>query len=212
MIITIGRQLGSGGREIGKKLSEVMNIAYFDKEILEITANKSGISKELFEQIDERTQKGIPAGLFGMRFPFWGDNMVSYGGLSNEALFQIMSDTIRGLADKQSCVFIGRCADYILRDRTDSLNVFISANDVDRIRRIIDNSNEEPVSIEKARELMIRIDKRRAAYYNYYSNKTWGVASSYHICVNSSVLGINGVVTLLKGIAEKFVNSQDPES
>ena len=203
MIITIGRQLGSGGREIGKKLSEIMHFAYYDKEILEITANQSGLSRRLFEQMDERTQMGIPAGLFSARFPFWGDQLVSYGGLSNEALFQIQSDVIRDLAGKQSCIFIGRCADYILRDFNGCLNVFICANDNDRIRRIIENNREGSITEEKARELMLQVDKRRAAYYNYYSNKKWGLASSYHICLNSSVLGIDGVVSLLKDVAGK---------
>jgi cytidylate kinase len=202
MIITIGRQLGSGGREIGKKLSEAMNIAYYDKEILEITAKESGLSQKLFEQADERTQKGLPPGLFGMRFPFLGDGMIGYGGLSNEMLFQIQSDVIRDLAEKQSCVFIGRCADYILRERKDCLNVFICANDEDRVRRIIGYGEDKGISVEKARDLVENVDKRRATYYNYYSNKTWGVASSYHICLNSSVFGIEGVVALLKGMAE----------
>ena len=203
MIITIGRQLGSGGREIGKKLADAMRFAFYDKELLEITANESGISLKLFEQTDEQPNKGLPAGLFGMRFPFWTDSMVGTGGLTHETLFQIQSDVIRNLAAKQSCVFIGRCADYILRDRTDCLNVFICADDDDRMRRIIAYSGDNPVNTDKAREIMSQIDKRRASYYNYYSNKTWGVASSYHICLNSSVLGIDGAVDLLKEIVEK---------
>ena len=203
MIITIGRQLGSGGREIGKKLSEVLQMAFYDKEILEITANQSGLRRQLFEKMDERAQKGLPAGLFGMRFPFWGENIANFGGLSNEVLFQFTSVVIRSLADKQSCIFIGRCADYILRDRTDCLHVFICANDEDRIRRIIENQKGGIISEEKARELMAQGDKRRAAYYNYYSNKTWGVASSYHFCLNSSVTGIDGAVSLLKHFKNK---------
>lgn len=202
MIITIGRQLGSGGREIGKKLSEAMNIAYYDKELLEITARESGLNQKLFEEADERTQKGLPAGFFGMRFPFLSDSMIGYGGLSNEMLFQIQSDVVRDLADKQSCVFIGRCADYILRDKNDCLSVFISANDEDRVRRIIGYGENGDISVEKARDLMEHVDKRRATYYNYYSNKTWGIASSYHVCLNSSVFGIDGVVSLLKKMAE----------
>jgi hypothetical protein len=138
MIITIGRQLGSGGREIGKKLAEVLGIAYYDKEIIELTAKESGLSQRLFEEADERTQKGVPAGIFGMRFPFLGDGTIASGGLSNEMLFKIQSDVMRNLADRQPCVFIGRCADYILRERTDCLSVFVSANDEDRIKRIID--------------------------------------------------------------------------
>ena len=197
MIITIGRQLGSGGREIGRRLSEDLQIAYYDREILEITAKQSGISRKLFEQMDERMHKRLPAGLFSTRFPFWGDPMLNYGGLSNEMLFQVMSDVIRSLAEKQSCIFIGRCADYILRDRNDCLNVFICANEQDRIRRIIENGKDKAISVEKARELMVQIDRQRASFYNYYSNKTWGLASSYHLCLNSSALGIDGAVSLI---------------
>ena len=203
MIITIGRQLGSGGREIGRKLAETMQIAYYDKELLEITATQSGLSRKFFEQTDECKNKGLPAGILGLRFPFWGDNMVGSGGLTNETLFQIQSDVIRTLADKQSAVFIGRCADYILRDRNDCLHIFICANDEDRIRRIMDYNEDKPVTVEKAHEIMKQADKRRASYYNYYSNKTWGVASSYHICLNSSILGIDGAVSLLQEMAMK---------
>ena len=202
MIITIGRQLGSGGREIGKKLSEAMNMACYDKELLDITAKESGLNRTLFEKTDERTSVVIPADILGLRFPFLGDSMTGFGGLSNEMLFRIQSDVIRDLADKQACVFIGRCADYILRDRKDCLSVFICANEDDRIQRIIDFSKDKTISVEKARDLMILGDKKRAAYYNYYSNKTWGMASSYHLCLNSSVLGVNGTVSLLKKVAE----------
>lgn len=204
MIITIGRQLGSGGREIGKKLAEAMNIAYFDKELLEITAKESGLSQKLFEEADERAQKGFPVGFFGMRYPFLNDVIAGYGGLSNEMLFQIQSDVIRDLADKQSCIFIGRCADYILRDRKDCLRVFITANDEDRVRRIINYGGDENISIEKARDLMVHIDKKRSTYYNYYSNKAWGAASSYDICLNSSVFGVDGIVPLLKEMAGRL--------
>lgn len=206
MIITIGRQLGSGGRDIGKKLSEAMGLAYYDKEIIDITARESGLSKKLFEEADEQARKGFSAGILGMRFPFLNEGAVGFGGLSNEMLFQIQSDVIRDLASKQSCVFIGRCADYILRDRTDCFSVFICANDEDRIKRILSYSGDKNLSVEKARDLMERVDKKRAAFYNYYSNKMWGNASSYHVCINSSVFGVDGIVSLLKEMAGKNRN------
>ncbi|MDR1525882.1 MAG: cytidylate kinase-like family protein [Tannerella sp.] len=206
MIITIGRQLGSGGRIIGKKLSEAMNIAYYDKELIEITAKESGLNRTLFEEADEQARTGFSAGILGMRIPFLSEGGIAYSGISNEMLFQIQSDVIRNLAGKQSCVFIGRCADYILRDRKDCFSVFICANDEDRVRRIISYGGDRGIkciSVEKARDLMERGDKRRAAFYNYYSNKTWGEAASYHVCINSSVFGIDGTVSLLKEMAEK---------
>ncbi|MDR1341446.1 MAG: cytidylate kinase-like family protein [Prevotellaceae bacterium] len=202
MIITIGRQLGSGGRDIGKKLSEAMNIAYYDRELIEITAKESGLNRKLFEEADERARTGFSAGILGMRVPFLSEGGIACGGLSNEMLFQIQSDVIRSLADKQPCVFIGRCADYILRDRKDCFSVFICANEEDRIRRII-SYGDNSIPVEKARDLMERGDRRRAAFYNYYSNKTWGEASSYHVCINSSVFGVDGTVSLLKEMMGK---------
>jgi cytidylate kinase len=203
MIITIGRQLGSGGRNIGKKLSEAMKIAYYDREIIEITAKESGLNRKLFEEADEKARTGFSAGILGMRVPFISEGGIAYGGgLSNEMLFQIQSDVIRDLADRQACVIIGRCADYILRERNDCFSVFICANEDDRIKRIISYDNKK-ISVEKARDLMERVDKKRAAFYNYYSNKTWGKASSYHVCLNSSVFGIDGTVLLLKEMVEK---------
>jgi len=199
MIITIGRQLGSGGSVIGKCLAETMDLAYYDKEILEITARESGLSQKLFEKADERTQKGIPTGFLGMRFPFAGEGGPSLG-LSNEMLFRIQSDVIRSLADRRPSIFIGRCADYILRERTDLMSVFISADADDRIRRIAEKNNISP---DKARDMMESIDKKRAAFYNYYTNKTWGMASSYDFCFNSSRLDIDKIISVLKDIISK---------
>ncbi|MDR1096744.1 MAG: cytidylate kinase-like family protein [Tannerella sp.] len=203
MIITIGRQLGSGGRDIGKKLSVLMGLEYYDREILGITARESGLSRHLFEEADEQLRKGFSAGILGPRFPFLSEGMAGFGGLSNEMLFRIQSDVIRDLAAKHSCVFIGRCADYILRDRADCFSVFISAGDGDRMKRILGYGDKD-LSVEKVRDLMERVDKKRAAFYNYYTNKTWGSASSYHVCINSSVFGIDGTVSLLKDMAAKI--------
>jgi cytidylate kinase len=203
MIITIGRQLGSGGRTIGKRLSEAMKMAYYDREIIEITAQESGLNRKLFEEADEKARTGFSAGISGMHAPFLNEGGITCGGLSNEMLFRIQSDVIRDLADKQPCVIIGRCADYILRERRDCFSVFICAGEEDRIRRII-SYGDKAISVEKACDLMERIDRKRAVFYNYYSNKTWGEASSYHVCLNSSVFGIDGTVSLLKEMAGKI--------
>lgn len=200
MIITIGRQLCSGGRNIGKKLSEELGIAYYDKELIAIAAKESGLNEKFFEKADERTQKGVSAGLFGSRFQFMGDATIAYGWLSNDTFFKIQSDVIRSLAEKQSCVFIGRCADYILRDRKDCFNLFLSADKEERINKIIESQN---VSVEKARDIREDADKKRAAYYNYYTNKTWGAAASYDICINTSLFGVDGTVSLIKEMITK---------
>jgi cytidylate kinase len=202
MIITIGRQLGSGGRDIGRRLSEAMAMDYYDREIIEITAKESGLNRRFFEQADEQARTGFSAGIIGMRVPFLSESGIVGGGLSNEMLFQIQSEVIRRLADRRPCVFIGRCADYILRDRRDCFNVFICADDEDRLRRII-SYGDAGMPVEKARDVMARGDRKRAAYYNYYSNRTWGEAASYHACLNSSVFGVEGTVSLLKEMVEK---------
>jgi shikimate kinase len=199
IVINIGRQFGSGGRIIGEKLSTLMNIQFFDKELILIASKESGLGKEFFENVDEKSSHSIFGGLFGLRGAF-SDEMVPNNFLSNETLFKIQSDVIRDLAEKQSCIFVGRCADYVLKDHPHCLNLFVSADIDDRIKRIAEKEN---LPENKAKELIEKTDKKRASYYNYYSNKVWGAASSYHLCINSSFLGIDESVTFIKEFAEK---------
>ena len=176
MIINIGRQLGSGGREIGEQLAQQLQIPFYDKELIRLAAEESGISMESFEQADERRFH-----LFGISVPFCIPEPYAYG-LTNDALFQIQSDVIRHLAEKESCLFVGRCTDYILRERTDCINIFIAAHEEDRITRV--QQHHPSFTHEQAFEHMERMDKRRAAYYNFYTDKPWGMAASYHLCTN----------------------------
>ena len=126
-IINIGRQLGSGGREIGEKLAARLGIDFYDKELIRLASEESGLCCEFFEKADEKASQGIIGGLFGMRFPFVSDGAIpATNCLSNDALFKVQSDVIRRLAEEKSCVFVGRCADYILRDNPRCVNVFIS--------------------------------------------------------------------------------------
>ncbi|MCG6187147.1 cytidylate kinase-like family protein [Maribellus maritimus] len=197
--INIGRQIGSGGLEIGKKLATKLNISFYDNELLQIAARESGLGKEFFEQADEKDSHSIFGGLFGMRSSLMDQIYTGYF-LSNENLFQIQSDVIRKLADEKSCLFVGRCADYILKEYPRCLNIFISAEKNDRIKRIAKIQN---LSEEKACIFVEKIDKKRANYYNYYSNKIWGATNSYHLCINSSVLGIDETVNIIHSFAEK---------
>ena len=199
IVINIGRQFGSGGRIIGEKLSTLMDIPFFDKELILIASQESGLGKEFFENFDEKSSHSIFGGLFGLRGAF-SDEMVPNNFLNNETLFKIQSDVIRNLAEKQSCIFVGRCADYVLKDHPHCLNLFVSANIDDRIKRI---AEKEHLTENKAKELIEKTDKKRASYYNYYSNKVWGAASSYHLCINSSFLGIDESVDFIKEFAEK---------
>ena len=191
-IVNIGRQLGSGGREIGEKLAARLGIDFYDKELINLASEESGLCREFFEKADEKASQGIIGGLFGMRFPFISDGaMPAANCLSNDALFKVQSDVIRKLASEKSCLFVGRCADYILRDNPRCVNIFISAS-------------RDSISESAAEEKMNKADKRRAEYYNYYSYKTWGAAATYHLCVDSSVLGIDETV----GYIEEFVRKK----
>ncbi|MBN2481972.1 MAG: cytidylate kinase-like family protein [Bacteroidales bacterium] len=198
-VITIGRQVGSGGREIGEKLAAQMGISSYDKELIKIASQESGLGKEFFEQVDEKAGHSIFGGLLGLRSSLV-DEIYSNHYLSNETLFKIQSDVIRDLAGKQSCIFIGRCADYVLMEHPRCINVFICADLDDRIRRI---AGIKKIPENKAKEFIEKTDKKRAGYYNYFSNKVWGVAESYHLCVNSSVLGIDETVSFIRHFVEK---------
>ena len=198
-VVNIGRQLGSGGREIGEKLAARLGIDFYDKELINLASDESGLCREFFEMAVEMASQGIIGGLFGMRFPFISDGaMPATNCLSNDALFKVQSDVIRRLAAEKSCLFVGRCADYILRDHPRCVNVFISSTTEDRIIRLC---RLHSVSESTAEEMIRKADKKRSEYYNYYSFKTWGAAATYHLCVDSSALGIGGTV----GYIEEFV-------
>lgn len=196
MIVNIGRQLAAGGREIGKILAEKLNLEYCDREIIFAAAQQSGIAPEQFERADEIQNR--------LLYALGKDNHIK--------LFQLQSETIRDLADKHDCLFLGRCADYILRDRNDCINIFLSANEQDRIKRLLTSRvpinnhahDSQPLSETEALELIHKTDEQRAEYYNFFTNKTWGAAASYDLCINTSVLGIQQTVELIL----QFINSK----
>lgn len=195
-VINLGRQLGSGGREIGRKLSKAFDIAYYDRELIQLASDESGLCKEFFEKADEKAQQHILGSMFGTRFPFIGEGTIPYTNcLSNDSLFKIQSDVIRRLAEKQSCLFVGRCADYVLRNFPRCVNVFISASKAARIERL---TGMHHIPKEEAERLMEETDKKRADFYNYYSYKTWGAAATYHLCIDSSALGIDQTVDFIQ--------------
>ncbi len=198
-VINIGRQLGSGGRTIGEELASQLGISFYDKELIQIASQESGLGKEFFEKVDEKASHSIFGGLLDLR-SFSSDEVYSTNYLSNETLFKIQSDVIRGLAEQDSCLFIGRCADYVLKDNPRCLNIFISADMNDRVKRIAET---QQIPENKAKDLIEKMDKKRAGYYNYYSNKVWGAAGSYHLCINSSVLGVSETVTFIRQFTEK---------
>jgi cytidylate kinase len=195
MIITIGRQFGSGGRIIGKKLAEMLGISFYDKELITLAVRESGLCREVFEKADERASAGL-SHAFSIGMPYAGGVYTPYVDiLSNEGLFKIQSDVIRNLSETESCVIVGRCADYILRDNPACISFFIHDRLPNRIRRITERLQ---LPGGQAQELIAKTDKSRAAYYHYYTNKTWGMSSSYNLSIDASALGIEETVCFMK--------------
>lgn len=193
IIINVGRQLGSGGRIIGNRIAQDFNIKFYDKELLDLAAQESGFDKRFFERNDEH--KGFLKMLFSPFAPIFGSSNPYTNQLSDESLFKFQSDAIRKAAEKDSCVFVGRCADYILRDFPNKVDIFITADMADRVKRVSETLN---ISEKEAEKKCIEGDENRAQYYNYYSAKTWGRAESYDLCINSSVLGIDSTIELVE--------------
>ena len=201
LIITIGRQLGSGGKEIAEKLGERLNIKVYDKTLLEVAAKESGLDAAIFETADEQEHSSFFGGLFSIHGSM-GDYMPMSNCIENDNLFEIQSETIRNIAERESCIIVGRCAEYVLRDYPGAISIFITANSKDRIERIMALENLEH---DKAVEFIEKGDKRRRSYHDYYATTHWGEARSYDICVNSSKMGIDGTVELLYGFIKSHL-------
>lgn len=205
-VINIGRQLGSGGKSVGERIARQLGVQVYDKQLINLAAEQSGLCPELFEKVDEKEAKSLFSTLIGyLRAPFAGDDGGMTNVLSNDALFKIQSDVIRDIAARESCVFVGRCADYILREHPRCVNVFITADEADRCTRLC---RSHGITAEEARTMMARTDARRADYYNYYSSRTWGEAVTYHLCMNSSVLGIEGTAEFILEFAARKLQTK----
>ena len=184
IIINVGRQLGSGGHDIGRMLALDFQAKYYDRELLNLAAKESGFSEKFFEQNDEK--KGFLKGLFNMQTSHISGGSMYKTNFSQESLFQFQSDAIQKAAREGSCVFVGRCADYILRDFPNTVNIFITASMQYRIKQIM---NKQHLDHEEAWKFIESKESKRAAYYNYYTGKKWGAAESYDLCIDSSILG-----------------------
>ncbi len=200
-IITIGRQFGSGGHEIGEKVAEYFNIKCYDKELLTRAAKESGFCEEMIQNHDERPTNSFLYNLVMDTYSF-GYNTSSFVDMPiSHKVFLAQFDTIKKIADEGPCVIVGRCADYALADHPDSLHIFIYGEEETKTKRVMEKYN---LSENKAKEMCIKKDKQRQSYYNYYSSKKWGRADSYDLCINSSVLGVEGTVKLIAQYVEDF--------
>ena len=185
IIINVGRQVGAGGLEIGRMLAQDFNAKFYDRELLNLAAKESGFSEKFFKQNDEK--KGFIRGLFNVQSPHLTGSSMYGSNFSQESLFQFQSDAIRKAAAEGSCVFLGRCADYILRDFENVVNIFVTASIDFRVEII---SKVKELDADHARKLIEHVESRRAQYYNYYTGKKWGAAESYDFCIDASILGL----------------------
>lgn len=192
IIINVGRQIGSGGRIVAKMLADRFGCRFYDREILNIAAKESGFSEVFFEQNDEH--KHFFRSLFHIHTPFVSDSSFYKNDFSQESLFRFQSEAIRKAAKESSCVFVGRCADYVLRDYPNVFNVFITADMDDRIKAVARRIGSTE---EEARKAIVNGESQRSNYYGFYTGKKWGHAESYDFCINTSRLGIEGTADAL---------------
>ena len=208
-VITIGRQFGSGGREIGKLLATSLNIPFYDKDLITRAAKESGYCKELIETHDERPTNSF---LYNLVMDTYSFGYTAAGMVDmpiSQKVFLAQFDTIRKIADEGACVIVGRCADYALAEYKNHVSVFINSNMDVRINRIMDKYD---LTTSKAKDMIVRRDKQRQSYYNYYSSGKWGYSDTYHLCINSGVLGIEGTAEFLKQYVMAFDEKNNNEN
>ena len=199
LIITVGRQIGSGGRVIARMLAEEFGCQFYDREILNLAAKESGFSEKFFEQNDE--QKGFLKTHFHIHLPLLADNDFYKNNFSQESLYQFQSDAIREVAGTTPrCVFVGRTADYVLRDFPNTVNIFITATFEERIKRVCER---QQLTADEAMKYINAREEARSTYYNYYTGKRWGAAESYDLCVSSSILGLDETATFITSFIKK---------
>ncbi|MDK2965622.1 cytidylate kinase-like family protein [Lacrimispora sp.] len=194
LVIAIGRQCGSSGKIIGDKLAKALGIKCYDKELLALAAKNSGLCEELFQTHDEKPTNSF---LYSLVMDTYSVGLSSSGYMDmpiNHKIFLAQFDTIKKLAEEESCVIVGRCADYALADNPNLVSIFITADDKDKIQSLKDLYQ---IDEGKAKEVMVKTDKKRSSYYNYYANKKWGDVRSYDLCINRSAIGVDGTVDLI---------------
>ena len=194
-IYTIGREFGSGGREVGEKLAAKLGIKLYDKELLQQAAKDSGFCEEIFENHDEKPTNSVLYSLVMDTYSVSGYSAAPFLDMPlNHKVFLAQFETIKKIAEKESCVIVGRCADYALSDNPDCINIFIHADLDVRIKNVSRNLN---ITENKARDIINKTDKQRASYYNYYTSKKWGDSKSYNLSLDAGKLGTDNCVEMI---------------
>ena len=198
-VITISREFGSGGRAVGKKLAERLNIPFYDRELIENAAQESGIDEATLLEEENKTSKGYY--FLGALGNALGSTMSVFPGSSpSDQAFMIQSNVIRQMASEGSCVIIGRCADFILQDLDDVISIYLYAPLEDRLKRANEGYGIKDDDLD---EIAKRIDKQRANYYDYYTDRKWGNANNYNLCIDTSKFNIDGCVNIIEAIVKE---------
>lgn len=204
-VITIGRQYGSGGREIGMKIAELLGISYYDDELISLAAKNSGINSETLSDVDEKATNSLLYTLAMGGSLFGGNAALAYEMPINDKLYLAQSDVIKELAQKEPCVIIGRCADYVLKEYPSAINIFIYADLEKRAVRVAKNRN---IPEAKAKDIIIKTDKQRANYYNYYTSQKWGRIENYDLCIDSGRLSLDKAAEAVVAYVEKITEDK----
>lgn len=199
-IITISRQYGSGGREIGEKLAKELGVPFYDNEIITRAAKESGFAEAAFQRAEQKATNSLLYSI-AMGLNSYGNQEFGFSALSiDDQIYLAQSEVVHKMADEGPCVIVGRCADYLLREKKNVINVFVWASLESRVKRAVEVYD---MPSHKAAEQILKIDKRRSNYYNYHANEKWGRADNYQLCVQSDFIGIDGTVELLKNVILK---------
>lgn len=196
-IITIGRQFGSGGHEIGDRLSKTLDIPLYDRSLVEMAADKMGLSEISVEEVDESVLNTF---LSAYRYPEHINSFTGYGLPLNDSTYLAQSSIIEGLAKRGSCIIVGRCGDFVLRQNPDCLNIFVCASMEDRAKRIMERYH---LTEKEAVTAIKRTDRRRKNYYETYTDQNWGSIDSHQLLLNVSRLGMDTVVDLITYLYKK---------
>ena len=203
-VVTIGRQLGSNGKIIGKALAEKLGFAFYDKELIAKAAKESGLSENLFDGMDEKSTNSL---LYALVMGVQSGKGLYYqynDVLNGDNIFKLQSDVIKGIADKGSCIIVGRCADYILRDNPGRISLFLYADGDCRAKNLMERDG---MSEKEAYNAINKADKRRSNYYNFYTNNTWGDVNNYHLCLDTASLSVDGCLEMLS----EYIKAKEAE-
>ena len=194
-VITIGRELGSGGKAIGELMAKELSIPVYDRRLISMAAEENGFAPAIFKQADETPSKGLMSQVIhSLSSPFAAFSSLYSNSMSNESLFKLQSDIILEKAQNEDCIIVGRCSDYILRNHPRHVSIFVRGNYEDRVKFVMQRNQ---MTEAEAKELIEHTDAIRSDYHNFYSETNWGDSRAYDICINSSLLGLEGTAKVL---------------